>query len=509
MRGTSRNPFLGLLLSGLLVAASCIAASSPVSAQHVAPPPGPPDTSGGGGINGRDVGIAAAIALGIVVIGAIIHNMNSPPPPPPDTGPELGPAPGPIIYEPSTGPLPGNQPPSGPQTDRGNGNRSVTRNEPRFVPDEVVVQFSAGTSPQLIDQIARRYNLTRLDSQSLPLIGTTLYRLHIIGGRSVPSIVGALRNEGVVAGVQPNYLFALQQQAPESPAGTQGDPAQYVLSELQIQQAHQMATGKGVLVAVIDSEIDETHPDLDGAIAKSFDALGGQANPHLHGTAMAGAIASHGKLLGIAPGVQLLAERAFNDAPGEAQGTSFAIYRSLQWAADNNARVVNMSFAGPPDPTLHRLLTAAYQKGLVLIAAAGNAGPKSPPLYPAADPDVIAVTATDSNDHVFKMANRGRYVAVAAPGVDILALAPDGSYGLTTGTSVAAAEVSGIAALVLERKPALKPSDVRAILTASAKPLGPKSQSTEFGAGLVNAYQALLQEAKSVRLGVGEEHAGR
>jgi subtilisin family serine protease len=84
-------------------------------------------------------------------------------------------------------------------------------------------------------------------------------------------------------------------------------------------------------------------------------------------------------------------------------------------------RVVNMSFAGPTDPTLRRLLAAAYDKGMVLIAAAGNAGPQSEPLYPAADPNVIAVTATDSADHIFKMANRGRYIAVAAPGVDILA----------------------------------------------------------------------------------------
>ena len=139
---------------------------------------------------------------------------------------------------------------------------------------------------------------------------------------------------------------------------------------------------------------------------------------------MAGAIAARGKLSGIALGPHLLAARAFDNTAGGAKATSFAIYKSLQWAADNGARVINMSFAGPPDPNLHRMLTAAYDKGIVLVAAAGNAGPKSAPLYPAADPDVIAVTATDSNDGLFNMANRGSYIAVAAPGVDILALAP-------------------------------------------------------------------------------------
>jgi subtilisin family serine protease len=93
----------------------------------------------------------------------------------------------------------------------------------------------------------------------------------------------------------------------------------------------------------------------------------------------------------------------------------------------------------------------------VLIAAAGNAGTKSPPLYPGADPNVIAVTATDVDDKLFPGANRGRYIAVAAPGVDILVPAPDNSYQLTTGTSVASAEVSGVAALLLERNSQSRP----------------------------------------------------
>jgi subtilisin family serine protease len=190
--------------------------------------------------------------------------------------------------------------------------------------------------------------------------------------------------------------------------------------------------------------------------------------------------------------VQLLAARAFDNTPGKARGTSFDIFKSLQWAADNGARVVNMSFAGPADPMLHRMLAAAYAKDIVLIAAAGNNGPDAAPPYPAADPDVIAVTATDADDQPFKLANHGQYIAVAAPGVEILAAAPDASYQTTTGTSVAAAHVSGIAALLLQRDPALKPAQIRAILSATAKPLGTPSQHDEFGAGLVDAYHAIM-----------------
>ena len=129
---------------------------------------------------------------------------------------------------------------------------------------------------------------------------------------------------------------------------------------------------------------------------------------------------------------------------------------------------------------------------MVLIAAAGNAGPNSPPLFPGADPSVIAVTATDSRDALFPGANRGNYIAVAAPGVDVFAPAPEGTYQLTTGTSVAAAEVSGVAALLIERNPAAYARRrVRKILMDTASHLGPKGRSRDFGAGLVNALDAV------------------
>jgi subtilisin family serine protease len=366
------------------------------------------------------------------------------------------------------------------------------RSERRYVPDEVITEFSSTATPQSIDLLARRYNLTRLESQAFSLIGVTIYRWHINGRRSVPDTIGAIEDQRIVARVQPNYLFALQEDAPRVSARTRGgDSPQYALGKLQIERAHQVATGKNVAIAVIDSEIDMKHPDLQGTIAKSFDALGGDETPQSHGTAMAGAIAAHGKLSGTAVGPQLLAARAFDNTAGGAKATSFAIYKSLQWAADNGARVINMSFAGPADPNMHRMLTAAYDKGIVLVAAAGNAGPNSAPLYPAVDPDVIAVTATDSNDGLFKMANRGSYIAVAAPGVEILALAPGDSYQVTTGTSVAAAHVSGIAAMLLEENPSLTPAAVRSIIMSTAKPLGSGGQQTDFGAGLADAYQAV------------------
>ena len=128
----------------------------------------------------------------------------------------------------------------------------------------------------------------------------------------------------------------------------------------------------------------------------------------------------------------------------------------------------------------------------MLVAAAGNAGPHSRPLYPAADPEVIAVTATDADDKLFDQANRGTHIAVAAPGVAILAAAPDEGYRMQSGTSFAAAQVSGVAALLLERNRKLDPAAIRRILMSTARDLGPPGHDDQFGSGLVDAFSAVI-----------------
>ena len=140
---------------------------------------------------------------------------------------------------------------------------------------------------------------------------------------------------------------------------------------------------------------------------------------------------------------------------------------------------------------IERGIAAAAAKGIVMVAAAGNAGPKSPPLYPAANANVIAVSATDAQDKLFAASNRGGHIAVAAPGVDIFLPAPDEKYQMTSGTSFSAAYVSGLAALMLERNPALKPGEVRAILMKTARDLGSPGRDDLFGAGEADAFAAV------------------
>ena len=256
---------------------------------------------------------------------------------------------------------------------------------------------------------------------------------------------------------------------------------------------HKIATGKGVTVAVIDSEIDKAHPEIAKGIGEKFDAVGQPDQPHAHGTGMAGAIVSQSKLTGIAPGASALAVHAFSTSgPQQSpQATTRHIVAGIDWALSKGARIINMSFAGPHDPMLSLALKNAYAKGAILIAAVGNAGPKSPPLYPAADPHVIGVTAIDENDKLYKGSNVGAQVAIAAPGVDVMVPAPADSYQITTGTSVAAAHVSGVAALLLERHPNADAQLILEVLTASATRLGTNKRDEKFGWGLIDPLAAL------------------
>jgi hypothetical protein len=369
------------------------------------------------------------------------------------------------------------------------------QNERRMVPDEVVLEIPNTVTPAQINTLQQRFRLTRIESQTFALTGTTIYRWRVPRDISVPRAVQAIEGDPRVASAQPNYLFTLQQDA--QPAKLEvapaGDPAQYGLGKLRLPQAHGIAKGDNVLVAVIDSGIDGAHPELSGAIAQSYDATGDKApiKPHTHGTAMASLIAGHGKLLGAAPRARILAIRAFDPAGKSAEGTTFSILKGLNFAAANGARVINMSFAGPSDPAIQRSLEAARKKGIVLVAAAGNEGAKSPPMYPAADPNVIAVSATDADDLILEQSNRGNYIAVAAPGSQIMVAIPDGGYEMSSGTSHAAAEVSGIMALMLERKPGMTPDQARATLLATARDIGAPGRDPLFGAGLADAYAAI------------------
>ena len=363
--------------------------------------------------------------------------------------------------------------------------------ETRYVNTEMVCQWGPDITPQRIEEIARQHNLTILAVQRSALTGGTLVHFRIGGNRPARDVVRAMEAEQIVS--QPNYVYEAAQQ-PAAAQSNAGSSEQYVANKLRLAEVHKIATGKDVLIAVIDSEIDRKHPELANAIVEEFDAVGQAGKPHSHGTGMAGAIVSQSRLTGIAPGARALAVHAFSmSAQQSPQATTRNIVAGLEWALNKGARIVNMSFAGPYDPMLALAMKKASEKGVILIAAVGNQGPKSPPLYPAADKHVIGVTATDEADKLYKGANVGAQVAVAAPGVDVMVPAPAEAYQLTTGTSVAAAHVSGVAALLIERHPNADAATVLEVLTASATKLGTEKRDDRFGWGLIDPLAALAE----------------
>ncbi|MGH6643224.1 MAG: S8 family serine peptidase [Bradyrhizobium sp.] len=377
------------------------------------------------------------------------------------------------------------------------GNNNSPNNAPpqaaintQAVQNELVAEIDSALSPAQADELARRHGLERIASQEFRLIDSTIGLFRIVDQRPVDIVRRefAADSSGGVKSVQLNLRYFLQDQKRSM---TEGDAAQYAVAQLRLPQAHKLVRGMNVTIAVIDSGIDVKHPELVNSVTDSYDALGSKEGPHVHGTGIAGAIVAHGKLMGSAPEARLLAIRAFGGGANGAESTSYVILKGLDYAAEHGAQIINMSFAGPKDPLIERGVAATASRGILMVAAAGNAGAKSPPLYPAANPNVIAVSGTDAQEKLFAASNRGVHIAIAAPGADIFLPAPDEKYQITSGTSFSAAYVSGVAALMLERNPALKPSDLRAILEKTARDLGAPGRDDLFGFGEADAFAAV------------------
>lgn len=395
--------------------------------------------------------------------------------------------------------------------------RTVTA--PARLENEVLFELRPRLPEGTLSAVLRQYGLEALREDRIRLLDTTLVRARLVAPRrTVDAVLADLRTDARVASAGPNGLFTLQGgpdaagAAPVAlppatqPPAAQPPALQWSVARLKLDAVHRITRGKDVTVAVIDSGVDLRHPEFAGSTVAEIDFADGAPAPHAHGTAMVGAILAHQRLVGVAPDVHVLVLRAFTGeaATSGAAGTTDHIVRALDEAAARGAGVVNLSFAGPADAYVGRMLAALRQKGIAAVAAAGNAGPASPPLYPAADPNVIAVTAIDARDRLYGSANRGPFICVAAPGVDVLEPAPGSAYQMSTGTSVAAAQVAGIAALILARDPQVKPDELRRILTetASKAPLAP----AEVGAGVVDPDHAI--QSLATRPAVSQAAAG-
>jgi subtilisin family serine protease len=383
--------------------------------------------------------------------------------------------------------------------------------EDRFVRDEVLVEFGPGVSPQTADDIAKREQLRLITSQRLELIQATVNRYQIPPGHSVPEVVAALQTDPSIISTQPNYLYSLQE---NKDGGSTRSP--YPGSKMHLDEAHAISEGRNALIGVIDTVIDPDHPEISGSIVDSFDVISADpepdvkgtetyensllstpresaAEPDAHGTAIAGVIASHAELTGVAPKARILGVRAFglrSDRLG-AQGTTHNIVTGVEWAIQQHAQVINLSFGGPRDNLLARIIGEGTRHDVIFVASVGNRGKAEQPLYPALDENVIAVTASDERDGVFKNANHCALACIAAPGVGLRVAAPAREYRIGSGTSLASAQVTGVVALLLDERADLAPKQVREVLFNAAKQLSPDDPDEKLIVGAVDAYEAL------------------
>jgi len=277
--------------------------------------------------------------------------------------------------------------------------------------------------------------------------------------------------------------------------------AQWHLRFLDVATAHRYSQGSGVVVAVVDTGVDASHPDLAGNVLAGTETFvgsnggNGWTDVDGHGTRMAGDIAAHGHgggngdgALGIAPKATILPVRA-----GTIGVT--AIAPGIRWATDRGARVISVSAGNDADRGIQDSVEYAIAHDVVVVAAVGNAPEVSHIVYPAAYPGVVAVGGVDQGGDHASFSVTGPEVVLSAPGVAIKSTGPGRTYETGTGgTSDATAIVAGAAALVRSRFPNLSAVEVIHRLTATAIDKGSKGRDEQYGYGIVNLVGALTAD---------------
>jgi len=299
---------------------------------------------------------------------------------------------------------------------------------------------SRGARKRIAAALARQHGLTLANDWPLPLLGVDCYVVDVPPTQRPEDVAEQLSHDGRVEWAQPMNVYRAQG---HDDALFSVQPAARVwhLAEL-----HALASGRGVRVAVIDSGIDDQHPDLLGQIALRENFVDGRRFvAEQHGTAVAGIIAARADngigIVGVAPGATLLALRACWQASAQATlCTSLGLAMALHFAIEHNAQVINLSLSGPPDRLLDKLLDLALARTIAVVAAFDRHLPGGG--FPASHAGVVAVV--DEGDEL-------PHGALVAPGHDVPATLPGGRWSFVSGSSYAAAHVAGLFALLRER----------------------------------------------------------
>ena len=357
--------------------------------------------------------------------------------------------------------------------------------------DTIIVKFRPGTTSTEATRSLARYGFQSGIQPELAKLGLSVIR---VPAGQASAALAALQRDPSVALAHPSRPVRIQE--------TPNDPnwsLQYGAVHIQSPQAWDITTGTvSVTIAIVDTGVDLTHPDLQPNIIMGINVISPTLSPqddHGHGTHVAGIAAAVGNNnLGVAGTtwnarimpVKVLDQTGNGDDAGVAVG--------IVWAADHGAQVINLSLGGPcPSPVMEMAVTYAYTMGVTVVAAAGNYGITSDPrvLCPAASPHAIAVGATDQSNNRASFSNYGPELDLAAPGVSIYSTTLGGGYDYKSGTSMATPFVAGAAALLAGWPQFSTPDAIRIALEATALDLGAVCRDPYFGAGLVQVFAAL------------------
>ncbi|WP_406078548.1 type VII secretion-associated serine protease mycosin [Micromonospora sp. NBC_00858] len=281
---------------------------------------------------------------------------------------------------------------------------------------------------------------------------------------------------------------------------------QWYLDELKIAQVHKISTGRGVVVAVLDSGVDATHPDLRGQVlpgGRSYGASGdGRVDEDGHGTHMAGIIAatnaSRDGVDGIAPGAKILPIKLRAGTGGNAAD---AVALGIRMAVDGGAKVINLSQGAPGAASADEesAIRYALDRDVVVVAAAGNTAKGSTDVdSPANVPGVVAVTGTTRGGNFWSGSVQGPAAVIAAPGDGIYNVGPDHGYGWGDGTSDSTAIVSGLVALIRAKYPDLDAANVINRIIQTSRDAGPSGRDPQYGFGRIDPVTALSADVPRV-----------
>ena len=360
----------------------------------------------------------------------------------------------------------------------------------RHVSGEILVGFRQGTTLVDIAQLNTAHGAAIIDA--IPQL--RVVRVRIPKGSDEGRVAAAYQRNPHVQYAEPDYIASVLN-TPNDPYFTGG--YQWNMAKVQASSAWDVTTGSAsVAVAILDTGVDLSHPDLQGKVVASVNFSDSSTVNDLngHGTHLAGIVGaatnnSQG-VAGLGYNTTVMNVKVMGD---NGTGGYSWVAQGVVWAADHGAKVINMSLGAEfGSSTLEDAINYAWGKGVVVVAAAGN-NASSTPFYPAAYPNVIAVASTDYNDHLVSSSDYGDWVDVAAPGASIWSTLPNDRYDSRSGTSMASPHVAGLAGLVFTQvvdsnADGRLNDEVRSCIEQNADNIGVAG----IGSGRINAYKAVL-----------------